>query len=71
MSDAFRREFERRAEALRRYDQWQQRHPSVLDPSAAIESIGFLWRLLPPESRERPVDTSGIERMRRILALLR
>jgi hypothetical protein len=71
VSADFRREFERRAGALRRYDVWQRRHPSVLDPRTAIEGVGFLWRLLPPESRERPVDTGGIERMRRILALLR
>lgn len=71
MSDAIRRDYQQRAEALRRYDRWQERHPSVLDARVALESIGFLWELLPPGSRERPLDTSGIERMRRLLAVLR
>lgn len=71
MSNAFRDAFQQRAEALRRFDRWQQRQRSVIDPGVAIEGVGWLWHLLPPESRERPVDTRGIERMRRLLAVLR
>lgn len=71
MSDAFRSAFRQRTEALRRFDRWKQRHPSDIDPRVAIEGIGWLWQLLPPESRERPLDTRGIERMRRVLAVLK
>jgi hypothetical protein len=71
MGSDVREAFRRRAEALRRFDRWRERHPSVLDPRVALESVGWLWQLLPPESRERPLDTSGIERMRRLLAVLR
>ena len=71
MSDAVHRAFQQRAEALRRFGRWQEQHPSVLDPRVAVEGVGWLWQLLPQESRERPLDTRGIQRMRRLLAVLR
>jgi hypothetical protein len=38
-----------------------------LTPAAAIAAIGTLYELLPPESRRRPVDPSGVARMQAAL----
>jgi hypothetical protein len=36
----------------------------MLTPEAAVSAIGALYQLLPPGSRQRPVDTTGVARMR-------
>lgn len=64
-------EFRQSAEALRRFEQWERDHPAVLDARVALAGIGWIWQLLPEESRRRPLDVSGIDRMRRTLAVLR
>ncbi|BCW93411.1 MAG: hypothetical protein KatS3mg007_1305 [Thermoanaerobaculum sp.] len=43
---------------------------SFLSPSAAVASVGFLYQLLPPESRKRPPDVRGVALMHRMLAVL-
>ena len=59
-----------RAEALSRFSDWEARHPTYLDAAAAVAAIGFLYDQLPPEGRVRTVDVSGIQCMRRVLAVL-
>ena len=59
------------AEAMRRFERWQRDHPANLESGVAIEGIGWIWQLLPAESRERPLDPTGVERMRRTMAVLR
>jgi hypothetical protein len=52
-----------RATALARFASWESAHPMQLTPAAAVAAIGTLYELLPPESRRRPVDPSGVARM--------
>lgn len=57
-----------RDEALARFERWSGRMPTALDPAATLACLGFLWDLLPPDSRQRPVDTAGVAAMHRMLA---
>jgi len=56
--------------ALRRFASWQATSPDDVPPRVALEGVGLLWDLLPPRSRERPVETAGVQRMHSILARL-
>jgi hypothetical protein len=56
-----------RAEALARFATWESSHRMRLTPAAAIAAIGTLYQLLPPESRRRAVDASGVTRMHEAL----
>ncbi len=60
----------RHLSALRTFNEWEERNPMRLGPAEAIAAIGFLYDVLPPESRERPIDTSGIQKMHRALSVL-
>jgi len=57
-----------RSGALKRYEGWSRGGPSALDAAATLACLGFLWELLPPETRQRPVDTAGVATMHRLLA---
>lgn len=59
-----------RAAALARFNEWEARQSSTLSAADAVAGIGFLYDQLPPESRTRPVDVSGIQAMHRALAVL-
>jgi hypothetical protein len=59
-----------RARALSRFAEWEAAHPVRLSPSAAVEAIGALYQLLPPPSRSRAVDPSGIIALHEILKRL-
>jgi hypothetical protein len=61
----------RRAAALRLFDRWQARQPVAMEPAVAIAAIGWIWQLLPAPSRQRDPDPRGIERMQKLLAVLR
>jgi hypothetical protein len=52
-----------RADALARFAEWESSHPAILTPEAAVAAIGALYQLLPPASRQRPVDTRGVARL--------
>ena len=64
-------DFLARAEALKRFNEWERRNPLYLTDAQAIESLGAIIEMLPPESRVRPVSTEGIEKMRRALSVLK
>jgi hypothetical protein len=59
-----------RAQGFTRFAAWESAHPMQLTPAAAIAAIGTLYELLPPESRRRPVDPSGVLRMHAALRRL-
>jgi hypothetical protein len=59
-----------RTERLERFAIWSSLHPPMLTPAAAVASIGSLYQLLPPASRQRPVDTAGVARMHAVRRLL-
>ncbi|GBC80783.1 hypothetical protein [Thermoanaerobaculum aquaticum] len=59
-----------RQAAWERYARWAAMKKSFLSPSAAVASVGFLYQLLPPESRKRPPDVRGVALMHRMLAVL-
>jgi hypothetical protein len=61
----------RRERALERFAAWEALHPATTTPQAALSGIGLLYELLPPEARSRPVDTSGVHRLHRCLAVLK
>lgn len=63
-------ELEARQKALRRFEAWERLHPSSMGSAQAIEAIGFLYELLPPSVRDRPIDVSGIALMHRRLRAL-
>lgn len=56
-----------RAEGFVRFAAWESAHPAHLTPADAVAAIGALYQLLPPASRRRPIDTSGVTRMRAAL----
>lgn len=65
------------AEALRerkaaweRYARWARHRQTTLPPSEAVASVGFLYELLPPESRCRSLEYEGVRLMHRYLAVL-
>ena len=60
-----------RAKALAAFGDWERREHtrlSHLDPGRDIGIIGELLELLPEESRQRPIDTSGVQRLHEILS---
>jgi hypothetical protein len=59
-----------RAEALTRFAAWESSHLMKLTPAAAVAALGTLYQLLPPESRRRAVDPSGVVRMHEALRQL-
>lgn len=52
-----------RDRAFAHFAVWEASHRPCLTPADAVASIGALYVLLPPESRRRPVDPTGIARM--------
>jgi hypothetical protein len=59
-----------RAAALARFAAWEEQSPARLGPEAALSGVSFLYDLLPPAARARPVDASGVVAMQRALAVL-
>jgi hypothetical protein len=57
--------------ALRRYNDWEAQHPIEMEASAALSAVGLLYDLMPPESRHRPSDPSGVAAMHRALATMK
>ncbi len=71
-SDRFPRHLvHRRRRALALFEEWERRHPSHIGDAAAIAGVGFLYDLLPPASRYRPVDVTGVRELHRRLRYLR
>jgi hypothetical protein len=50
-------------EGFARYAEWAAAHPPAMTPADAVAAVGRLYELLPPESRRREVDTTGVRRM--------
>jgi hypothetical protein len=59
-----------RGVAFERFNVWQSTHPSRLSSQAALEAIGALYELLPPASRQRPIDPAGVITFHEILRRL-
>lgn len=59
--------FRARIAGFERFAAWEASHPANLTPAVAVASIGALYALLPLESRQRPVDPSGVGRMHEAL----
>lgn len=62
--------FRRRAEGLQRFAEWNARAATRLGPEAALEGVAFLYELLPPASRSRLLDASGVRALHASLAVL-
>lgn len=56
-----------RVRSFESYSRWEAQQRYACPPSVALEGVGLIWELMPPESRERPVDPSGVERMHSLL----
>jgi hypothetical protein len=61
----------RRAERLRRFNEWEAGHPHQIDEAAAIAGIGALYDMIPPASRKRRFNPEGLCAMRRALSRLK
>jgi hypothetical protein len=59
-----------REAALTRYSEFPVGAAAVLEPATAVATIGWLYDLLPPGSRERPVDPRGVVALHEALAVL-
>jgi hypothetical protein len=53
-----------RTEAFRKYNLWESRHPMALGAEKAIEAVGAIYDLIPPEFRRKEVDITGLRLMR-------
>jgi len=62
--------FDAHLSALKRFNKWEETHPYKFLKEKALESIGSLYEWLPKEARQRNLDVSGIQAMRRSLAKL-
>ena len=60
-----------RAAGLRRFNEWEARHPHQLDEATAIAGIGSLYELIPAASRKRPFNPEGLRAMRQALSHLK
>jgi len=49
-----------REAALERFARWEAEHPTRWEPGAALAAVTALYDLLPPESRRRAPDPSGV-----------
>lgn len=49
-----------RADALQRFDEWANTHPTEMPVAAVLAAAGFLYDRLPVNARERPIDPSGV-----------
>jgi hypothetical protein len=61
---------QRRLDGFREFARWEQGRETVLPPDRAIEMATSLYDLLPPSSRTRPFDPSGVMRLQRLLQVL-
>jgi hypothetical protein len=53
----------KRVEALKKFNAWETKHLSFMNPQAALAGIVMLYELMPKESRRRPVNPNGIKAM--------
>ena len=60
-----------RADALRRFNDWEARHPIRMGEEEALAGVGALYGLMPLESRHRVIDPRGLGTMRRALSHLK
>lgn len=66
-----RRHLEVRLRAWAGYERRRPQRQTQLSPTGAVASVGFLSQLLPPASRQRPIDPQGAAALHRALAGLR
>ena len=59
-----------RAAALRRFNLWEEKHTNVMRGQEALAAVGAIYDLLPPESRRRGFDPSGLCAMHLSLSYL-
>jgi hypothetical protein len=52
-----------RARRFARFAAWESTHRAQPTPAAAVASVGAIYALLPPSSRRRAVDPTGVRRM--------
>lgn len=57
--------------AIRKFNEWEKSHPLQLTAQEAFSCIGTIYELMPSESKKRPLDVSGIIKMRNALLYLK
>ncbi len=60
-----------REQALRRFEAFERDFPVKRDAASALAGIAWLYDMLPPDSRKRDVDPSGIQSLHACLSVLR
>jgi hypothetical protein len=68
MTEAEQRAAREALAALGRFDRWAADHPIRVSPAEAVAAAGRLYELLPVDSRQRPIDASGVIVLHGILA---
>jgi hypothetical protein len=49
--------------AFRRFNEWEEQRPFKLDPGQTLAATGAAHDLIPPEARQRDMDTEGVRKM--------
>jgi hypothetical protein len=65
------RRFRSHIKSLELFAEWESDHPQLLRPSAVIACIGYLYQLIPSESRQRDLDMTEIINIRNIFSKLK
>jgi hypothetical protein len=60
----------RRLQGFREFAAWESQHRPATSPEIVLESATSLYDLLPPASRVRAIDASGVIRLHRALRVL-
>jgi hypothetical protein len=60
----------RRLQGFHEFGAWESQYRPSVSPELALESATSLYDLLPPASRLRPIDASGVIRMHCALRVL-
>jgi hypothetical protein len=57
--------------AFKRFNAWEKEHPCAIEARDALASIGTIYNLMPPESRNSSPNLRGIKSMRSALSHIR
>jgi hypothetical protein len=60
-----------RLTAFKRFNDWEKEHTNVIEAREALASIGTIYNLMPPESRNSSPNLRGIKSMQSAFSHIR
>jgi hypothetical protein len=60
-----------RLAAFKRFNDWEKEHADVIEAGEALASIGAIYNLMPPESRNSSPNLRGIKLMQSAFSHIR